>query len=175
MTTERVVRLVFLTLVFFSAFSANAASKNQIDNPGFESGYTHPPYFYWPMATKVSVDTSEKAEGAQSLLVKVPTVDPAILHEPHVDVKEGLSVKKGAAYTFSIWMKAKKERWVRLEARDEEKPMWAFSEHTVGPTWKEYKLEFVSPETNNKDFFLLIELGKDAVDTWLDKLSFVEK
>ena len=179
----RRVCLIFLGLLFLSVYSILSTSaqegENQIINGDFESPLVQEKGQRWEFCCgaaqgRMEINKKEFVKGEQSLAVIVDAVG-AMAWEPHIKII-GLNVEKGKKYTYTAFMKAEKQRRAVIDIRrcGAEIFYGNSGDIQIGTEWKEYSWTVTAPESNEADVMVLIHLGVDRANTWVDDARFYE-
>ncbi len=162
--------------------SGLAGKKNQIENDGFEYDLQEENGQWWELYCDepkgnygfARFDAGDFVQGRQSLKITVSRLN-GVSHEPHLKII-GLNVEKGKKYTYSVFMKADRPCRVVFDIRRFRSEIFYGNspELSLGLEWKEYSYTVTAPESNSGDVMVLIQMGMDTANVWLDNARFYE-
>jgi hypothetical protein len=175
--------LLFLSLFFVIIYVVLPVSaqvgENQIVNGDFENPLVQEKGQRWEFCCAVAqgrmeITKKELVKGKQSLALIIDAIG-GVAWEPHVKII-GLNVEKGKKYTYSAFMKAEKQRSTVIDIRRCAAEIFYGNSGVIqiSTEWKEYSLTVSAPESNEGDVMVLIQLGVDKANTWIDDARFYE-
>jgi len=167
---------IILILAIFLTIHAAGAVNNQIENPGFENGFSQKGVANsWNESSdkaKVEVSYSEEKKYVHSGS-SAQRIECTKLESGLVQISTPVAVQKSKLHTVSIWLAASEPITVTVSLRMAGKPYvtYAMRSFMVGTDWQEYRFsEMIGVDDNNCRLIIKLE---QTGSLWIDDVSCV--
>jgi Carbohydrate binding domain len=152
--------------------SASPVVDEQIINGGFEAGVGPP----WQLLARPGINATltkdTVAPGAGAASARVDITSPSVAYSAISLQQVNLHIEAGRYYTMSLMVRSASPRDIRIGISSTDGEASYFSREAVAtPAWAPISFTFAAPATD-LDAVLAFDLGRSAVTTWFDAVSF---